>query len=209
MELGERFAQGGEEELWEVVEAFGQRLLRYCQGILCDSDEAQDAVQLTFIKAYQKRKGLRGKALLAPWLYRIAYTTCVDLLRRRAARQKLAERCPPGLVPLWADTADGMSPALAEALGTLSPAERALLFARAVEDLTYEALSKAFHVPQPTLRKRYERAKKKLAERLEASGTYRFPASGGIVRLIEGDGCGGVDGTIIIHTEEEWEEEAT
>lgn len=50
------FAMGGECELRCAIDLYGQPLLRYCHNILCDYFEAQDVVQITFIKAYNKRK---------------------------------------------------------------------------------------------------------------------------------------------------------
>ena len=41
-----------EEAFSRVVEAYGQELLRYCHHILCDYQEAQDAVQTAFLQAW-------------------------------------------------------------------------------------------------------------------------------------------------------------
>ncbi len=76
------FSEGGEEALAAAIRQYGQGLLRYCHHILCDYHEAQDAVQITFCKAWERRTRCRTGALPA-WLYRMAYTTCVDILRQR------------------------------------------------------------------------------------------------------------------------------
>lgn len=162
-QLEQRLRMGDEEALAELIARYGQPLLRYCHGILCDYHEAQDAVQLTFIKAYGHR-GKMPEDALSPWLYRIAYTTSVDLLRQRKLRQGL-RLTPP------APTDTYMRAQLREALLTLSPGERALLFSR-VEGATYEELEKVYHVSAAVLRKRYQRAKDKLAKRLaDETGT--------------------------------------
>lgn len=77
------FTIDGECELEYIIESYGQPLLRYCHNILCDYTEAQDAIQMTFIKAYNKRKSFKTGTSLSAWLYRIAYTTCIDLLRKK------------------------------------------------------------------------------------------------------------------------------
>lgn len=82
-ELNNTFATGGEYELRCAVQLYGQPMLRYCHNILCDYFEAQDAVQMTFIKAYNKRNSFKNGTSLSAWLYRIAYTTCIDLLKRK------------------------------------------------------------------------------------------------------------------------------
>ncbi len=81
--LDERFAEGSEAALADAIALYGQPLLRYCHHILCDYHEAQDAVQTTFIKAYDNHHRFRPGTSLSAWLYRLAYTTCVDLLRHR------------------------------------------------------------------------------------------------------------------------------
>ena len=48
-------------ELRNAIQLYGQPLLRYCHNILCDYFEAQDAVQMTFIKAYSKEAALKTK----------------------------------------------------------------------------------------------------------------------------------------------------
>ena len=58
--LEARFADDCEQALNEAVALYGQPLLRYCHHILCDYHDAQDAVQTTFIKAYDNRSRFRA-----------------------------------------------------------------------------------------------------------------------------------------------------
>ena len=76
-ELDQSFAEGGEEALDLAMERYGQPLLRYCMGILCQEQDAQDVVQATFWKAYQRRSRFQKGTSLSAWLYRIAYTTSI------------------------------------------------------------------------------------------------------------------------------------
>ena len=86
-----------EQELEKLVHAHTGELLRYCTGLLgCEAD-AQDAVQKTFIKAWQQRHTLRhdGTDNERAWLYRIAYRTSLDMLR--AAKRAAAYPTPEPL----------------------------------------------------------------------------------------------------------------
>ena len=77
-----------EQDLEKLVRTYTPALLRYCTGILGSEHDAQDAVQPTFIKAWQRRPTLReGENNIRAWLYRIAYRTALDMLRaaKRAA----------------------------------------------------------------------------------------------------------------------------
>lgn len=53
--LDTAFPAGEEDALSQMIDCYGQPLLRYCHHILCDYHEAQDAVQITFYKAYTHR----------------------------------------------------------------------------------------------------------------------------------------------------------
>lgn len=157
------FPTGDEACLSAAIALYGQPLLRYCHHILCDYHEAQDAAQATFIKAWDRREHFLGGSLKS-WLFRLGYTTSIDLLRRK--NRWFA--APP------AETAHGnpdyIGAELRAALLSLTPEERALVFGRIMEELSFDALSERHGVAAPTLRKRYERARKKLAQALTHSG---------------------------------------
>ena len=71
-----------EQDLEQLVRAYPPALLRYCTGILGNEHDAQDAVQKTFIKAWQRRYTLPdGGNNTRAWLYRIAYRTPLHMLR--------------------------------------------------------------------------------------------------------------------------------
>ncbi|MCI8477181.1 MAG: sigma-70 family RNA polymerase sigma factor [Oscillospiraceae bacterium] len=159
--LGQRFSTGGEEVLTAAIGHYGQPLLRYCHHVLCDYHEAQDAVQIAFIKAYETRSRFHSGTNLRAWLYKIAFRTCVDLLRRRR-RQLFLPPSDAGWDPGY------IGPELRQALESLSPEDRGLLFGRILEECSYEELSQIYGKSAATLRKRYERARRKLAGILTA-----------------------------------------
>ncbi|MGM9988218.1 MAG: RNA polymerase sigma factor [Bacillaceae bacterium] len=163
-DLNDSFSSGGEKELNEAIEQYGQARLRYCHNILCDYHEAQDAVQITFIKAYDKRRSFKRGTSLSAWLYRIAYTACMDSLRKKKVRMffRLYKE----------DDTTYMNDDLKVALSILSPQDRALVFSRVIDEKSYSELEAIYQIPATTLRKRYERAKKKLASILKENNDY-------------------------------------
>ena len=149
-----------EQDLEQLVRAYTPALLRYCTGILGSEHDAQDAVQQTFIKAWQRRHTLReGENNIRAWLYRIAYRTALDMLR--AAKRAAAYPTPE---PLEQDP--GISEELRAALDTLKPLDRALILERVLDELDYKTLAQIHGRPTAYLRTRYQRAKKQLANRL-------------------------------------------
>jgi len=169
--LGARFAAGGEPELEEVVHTYGEKLLRYATSILCSYQDAEDIVQQVFLVAYEKRSTFDGGHLSA-WLHKITYRRCLNQLKKRKFLF-FADMGNIGVkaVDPFADLA--VSDGILDALGQLSPEDRALVFGRIMDGQTYETLSHIFERSPAVLRKRYERAKKKLAGYLNAEGILR------------------------------------
>ena len=171
-ELNNAFATGGEYELRCAVQLYGQPLLRYCHNILCDYFEAQDAVQITFIKAYNKRGSFKNGTSLPAWLYRIAYTTCIDLLKKKRLLLFLPHIKIKSPANNEGEGTDFIKHDLKKTLLKLSPEERALVFSRVIDQKSYKELEEIYHISSSTLRKRYERAKKKLSKALQETDSY-------------------------------------
>lgn len=65
----------------ELVHGQTHRLLHVARRYL-DEDEAHDAVQEAFIRAYEHRDSFRGAARLSTWLHRIVVNCCISRLRK-------------------------------------------------------------------------------------------------------------------------------
>ncbi|HIZ87189.1 MAG TPA: RNA polymerase sigma factor [Candidatus Coprenecus pullistercoris] len=80
-----------------IVERYRQSVFRICVRILGDGDEAEDAVQETFVRAWQSLQGYDPRYSIATWLRTIACRLCYDVLRRRTRqRQYEQDACRHG-----------------------------------------------------------------------------------------------------------------
>src|SRR3569623_744380 len=78
-----RYCAGDAAAFREIYTALAPRILGYLTGLVGDRATAEDLLQLTFMKLHQSRAAYVKDANPVPWLYTIAYRTCLDELRRR------------------------------------------------------------------------------------------------------------------------------
>jgi RNA polymerase sigma-70 factor (ECF subfamily) len=115
----------GEAELWSqalhgdrdafaaVVGRHRRELEVHCYRMLGSSEDAEDVVQETFLRAWRRRETFRGRSTLRAWLYGIATNACLDALESRS------RRLLPPFVTAAADPAEAVPPA--SEVGWLEP----------------------------------------------------------------------------------------
>jgi RNA polymerase sigma-70 factor (ECF subfamily) len=149
--VGDEPGIGDEPGFAAVAERHRRELHIHCYRMLASFDEAEDAVQETFLRAWRAREDFQGGSLFRAWLYRIATNVCLDMLRRSSRRltamQSFAEvpwlqPYPDGLLDEAAPSDDQpeavavqretIELAFLAALQLLPPRQRAALIARDV-----------------------------------------------------------------------------
>jgi RNA polymerase sigma-70 factor (ECF subfamily) len=124
-----RAGRAGDRAALEQLLALHQRpVYALCYGILGHVEDAEDAVQETFLRALDALPRFRGEAAFRTWLFRIALNFC---LRWKSARRP-AHVLPPEEAPADAEIASPETIALRhlrlqEALSGLLPRQRAIL----------------------------------------------------------------------------------
>ncbi|MEG1014225.1 MAG: sigma-70 family RNA polymerase sigma factor [Clostridia bacterium] len=87
-----------DQRLEQLVEQYQQVVLRMCYLYLHDAEQAKDATQESFLKAYLALGAFRGECSDKTWLMRIAINTCRDM-RRSAWFRYLDRRITPDQLP--------------------------------------------------------------------------------------------------------------
>ncbi|MBW7454603.1 RNA polymerase sigma factor [Paenibacillus sepulcri] len=159
-----RVKQGDTEAFAGIVREYQRRIYVYCYHMLGHAQEAEDAVQDIFVKAFENIGQYRPLSSFASWLYRIAYHCCMTRLKQKKILGRLLARLqnstsraePDGYAQTYADHL------LRGAMLQLPPKERAVVVLRLIEDRDYEEIAALLHMKTPGARKLFERARKKM-----------------------------------------------
>ena len=170
-----RVAAGDTDAFTRLVECHQDRLLRLCDRLLGDPEEARDAVQEVFLKAYRKAAEVRPQGQVYTWLYRIAVNHCLNQLRRRKLVRFLrwddpAEdaAAPPFDPP---DAAPDPEAALAsrrrwqrtrQAIAELPANQRAVLVLARFEGLSYRQIAEVLAITEGAVESRLFRAMRRV-----------------------------------------------
>ena len=170
-----------------LAERHRRELHVHCYRMLASFDEAEDAVQETFLNAWRGRSGFQGGSQFRAWLYRIATNVCLDMLRRnsrRAAGTRSLAEVPwiqpyPDLLLDQAAPADEQPEAVAveretislaflAALQVLPPRQRAALIARDVLGWPASETAEALGTSVAAANSALQRARTRLQSHLPA-----------------------------------------
>ena len=82
-------AQQGDHDAFErLVRLYDQSVLRLALNLLRSEEDARDAYQEAFLKAYSNLGSFRFECSFHTWLYRIVTNICLDHLRKRSVRKE-------------------------------------------------------------------------------------------------------------------------
>src|SRR3954471_1160781 len=153
-------ARAGHEPAFEAIVARYRRpLLRYCGGIL-SGERAEDAVQQTFVKAYEAMKRDDNSLNLKPWLYRIAHNTALNGLRDKSLKHEPLDPQLDGVErpDQASERRQGIRDVLA-AVQELPTRQRDAIVLRELEGRSYEEIAGALGVTGGAVRQLLNRAR--------------------------------------------------
>lgn len=167
--------RNGHVEKYEIlIKKYQKQLYRYIYYMVGDIYEAEDILQDVFLKAYEKFNSYEIANSFSAWLYKIAYNQSINFIRKRNIIKfvdkfdfnKVIEKnyCTD------IDVNNGFDKNIEIALARLTPNEKNLLILRIFEDKSYEEIGMIFNKKPATVRKKYERVRKKFQKYYEGIG---------------------------------------
>ncbi len=164
----------------EIVRIHEKTVYHLALRQLGNREDAEDAAQEVFLKAYTGLGSFRGESRLSVWLYRITNNICVDMLRRRRETVSLSAERDDG-EPLELELPDErFDPAalaerkdlrehLGRALRQLPPDAREILLLRELGGQSYGEIAETLSLDPGTVKSRIFRARKKLCALLDGN----------------------------------------
>jgi RNA polymerase sigma-70 factor, ECF subfamily len=146
-----------------LVKKYQQPIKRHARRYFDNSDDADDAVQETLIRAYKNLHHFDLKKLFKPWLYQIATNYCLDELRKNKKKVALPEEIISEEKPVVEKIMEEEETKLVrKAVDKLPEKYRLPIRGFYFDNHSYENLAKILKLPLNTIRTRLSRGKKLL-----------------------------------------------
>lgn len=164
----------------EIVKRYDRKLFRIAQYIMHNREDAEDAVQEAFLKAFQHLDQFREDAKLSTWLIRIAMNQSLMMLRKRRSMREVSidgdfqsgDDNLPIEIADWAPNPEDLYQTaelreiLRKALQKLGPGLRVVFVLRDIEGFSLEQTAEALGLSVVAVKARSFRARLQLRERL-------------------------------------------
>lgn len=180
----EALRSGDRVEFARLVETYYEMIYRLAVRMLNNSQDAEDVLQETFLKAYRHLKDFDGRSSLSTWLYRIATNEALMHLRRKRIdfvsvdepdEDSKGEQEPLQIVDWCCMPESEMMSAEARhyldgAIQRLPPSLRVVFILRDIQDLSTKETGEVLNLSETAVKTRLSRARLRLREDL--SGYY-------------------------------------
>ncbi len=183
-EIVERAKKGDREAFGVLVHRYQGRAYRLALRVLRDEEQARDAVQDSFLKAYRSIDRFEGRSSFYTWLYRLVMNRCIDQKRRDKVKSDRHvewedERSEEAAVGAGGEPPSGpdddlyraqLRKRMADAIRGLPDDARRTFELREVDGLDYAEIATALRIPKGTVMSRLHYARRKLRAVLLEAG---------------------------------------
>jgi RNA polymerase sigma-70 factor (ECF subfamily) len=173
-------AKAGDVSAFEtLVGRYDRKIFRLTQNITQNREDAEDAMQEAFLKAYQHLGDFQGNSRFYTWLVRIAVNQALMKLRKRRpnvvsldAELETGEDTVPREVEDWGPSPEQryqkteLAGILSNVIQELDSPFRVVFQLRDIEELSTEETAEALGLSVPAVKSRLLRARLKLREKL-------------------------------------------
>ena len=173
-----RFQSGDERAYIELVNRFRDRLINFVYPFLGNLEQAEDVVQDTMLKLYEKKHYYREIAKFSTWIYTIARNLANTELRKkkrrkttyisRMTREERQYEIPAVQPDLNQNIQNEfIRERINEAIKELPEHFKTVIILRDIQELSYDDISNIVGVPLGTVKSRINRARLQLQAELQ------------------------------------------
>jgi RNA polymerase sigma factor (sigma-70 family) len=160
----------GEKNLFEaIIRRYNQRLYRVGMAILGDDTETEDAMQNSYIKAYEHLAAFERRSAFGTWLTRIMVNECLaQKNKNRHTYQNVpqTENVTNMATPDHLLANKELSSLLEDAIGQLPEKYRLVFMLREIEEMSVRETGEALHIEESNVKVRLNRARTMLQKNL-------------------------------------------
>ena len=172
-DLIKRLKSKDEDSFQTVFNKLKEKFYSIAYGMLGNREDAEDALEFTFLEAYRSIKNFRGDSSLFSWLYKILVNACYGKARKRSPTSSgksdfdenieassLDKQISPAFSELDKDT-------LRNVISKLPKPYHEVLILRIFDNLSYEEIAEVLNVKKGTVMSRLYRARALLGKLLK------------------------------------------
>lgn len=169
LELVDQVKVGNRKAFTELVRRHQRGLLRIVLRMTRELPLAEDIVQETFIKAYEKMALFEGRSSFKSWLYQVGLNTAKNRFRSRPQEEFTTDIVQGGVdAGAERDLVKGdVSRLLRAQVDLLPERQRIAITLRVFEDLSFKEIAQIMNCPYDTAKANYRHALLKLREKFE------------------------------------------
>lgn len=162
----------GERKAFEVlVDRYEKKLYNAAYRVLGDAEDAMEATQSAFVKAYERLATFDASQRFFPWMYRILVNESLNIVNRRKRFEEIDSNIPvPGRNPEESYGDKEIARHLQAAMRELPPGYRVVIALRHYQGFTYEEIGAILGIPEKTVKSRLFTARQRLRAILERKG---------------------------------------
>jgi RNA polymerase sigma-70 factor (ECF subfamily) len=169
-----RCLRGDSSAFEAIVRRYQRVLFAVAHRMLGNYEDARDATQNVFVRAYEGLDSYDPERRFFSWIYRIAVNECLNVRRGRRPAEPLPDQMEAAGTdgPFQGVEALERSTSIDAALGRLPEEQRLVIVLRHFADLSYAEISDVVGVPERTVKSRLFEARQRLAAllRLQPGG---------------------------------------
>ena len=175
-EIVTQIREGDRKAFSVLVRRHQKGLLRLCLRFVKDMDVAEDVVQESFIKSFERLASFEARSSFKSWIYQIAINTAKNKLRDRRDNTSDIDDVPLAVAARAESSLihNAVAQLIAKHVDQLPFKQKTALTLRIYEDLSFKEIAEIMECPYDTAKANYRHALLRLKEELQDQGDLKM-----------------------------------